>query len=273
MATKPREQKDLVKIQAPEGVPDYLAQYLETDTSLDALKKERTLSRFKVIQGSASQELKKIFNEGDVIISPGQTLVANMIKQLQESERFRIVPIFFFVEYCKWADRNDTSSPTILARSNDKTSDIAKKAKDANLRDEEYGDGFIAHYVEHLNFACILYGEHPLAAQREPFILGFSRGEWTLGKSFITSLSRLSSPLWSTVWELHSAIRQRKGNTWWGIDFSVPEKDKFISKEDVEFFKNAHIELKTLFEQQRLAVDHSERPDDDGDGGSKENEF
>jgi hypothetical protein len=270
MATKERGGRDLQKVNTPEGLPDYLATLATGDHSLEDLRQERTLSRIKVIHGSSSPELKKIFDEGDVIISPGQTLIAKVIKAEQSSESFFMVPLMFFVEFCKWKDLNDTGSPTILARSFDKGSDIAAKAKNFQKRDEPYGDGFTARYVEHLNFVSVIVGYHPLANQMEPFILGFCKGEWGVGKNFITTLARMSAPLWSTVWKFNSCARSKGSYNWWGIDFLVPNQEKdgigrFITQDQVEIFHAAHEELRKLHSEHRLVVDRSDIDDVNAD--------
>lgn len=260
---KERGSRDLQKVNTPNGLPDYLTSIAQEDTSLDDLRQERTLSRIKVIHGTSSQELKKLYDEGDVIVNPGQTLLAKVNKEKQESEAFFMVPLFFFIEFCQWSDLNDASSPTILARSFDKGCDLARKARDINLRSEKYGEDFTTRFVEHLNFACVLVGDHPLANQMEPFILGFSKGEWGVGKNFITTLARMSAPLWSTVWKFHSSARSKQSYSWWGIDFLPADLkedgiDRFITQEQVELFRSSHLELKKLFEDRMLVVDRSD---------------
>lgn len=265
MATKEQTQRDLQKVTGPQELPNYLAELAKEDTSLAELRQERVLSRIKVIHGSAGPELKKLFSEGDVIVSPGQTLIANVIKEDQMSESWLMVPLLFFMEYCKWKDIKDTNSPTILARTFDKGNDLATMAKDPAKREEKYGenDCYTARYIEHLNFVSMIVGDHPLANQMEPFILGFCKGEWMIGKNFITTLARLDAPLWSTVWKFNASFRSRNNFNWWGIDYTIPdlEKDKigrFITEDQVDLFKSSHEELKKLLAERMLIVDRSD---------------
>jgi len=271
MATKDRGNKsDIQKFKAPEGLPDYLAEVSKNDESLDTLKQERTLSRLKIISGNSGADLKKLFDEGDVIANPGQTLIAKAVKADQASEPFFMVPLFFFIEFCHWSDVNDNASPTIFARSFDKGSDLAAKARNADAREENYGDGYVSRYVEHLNFASVIVGDHPLAGQMEPFVIGFQRSSWATGKNLITTLARLEAPLWSTVWGFQSKYITKKFN-YWNFDYFVPDEEKhgigrFITKDQVDLFKATHLELKELFEERMLVVDRSDSEDiDEGD--------
>jgi hypothetical protein len=233
------------------------------------LKKERLVSRIKIIHASSGSELKKVFDEGSVIISPGQALIAEVEKRNEQGKPFFMVPAFFFIEFCKWADIKDNSSPSIIARSTDKGSDLALKARNSDRRFEEYGNegAFTARYVEHLNFISFLYGDHPLAENGEPFVLGFCRGEFMTGKNFITSISRIKAPLWSQVWKFNTQHRDRNNFQWWGLDFSRPDEEidgvpGFIKENEIEFFRTAHEELKQQFENRLLVVDRSEQEDE-----------
>ncbi len=271
--------RDIVPVKAPEGVPSYLAEFSgEQDTSLNDMQAYRILPRLKVIQGTAKQELLKQYDPGTIILSPANVKVADVDKKEQcSSDPFLFVPLFFFVEFCKWADLKDKSSNSIVDRTFDPGSDIAAKSRDKNQRTEEYGEKkqFKYRYVEHLNFAGFIYAkndgsEHPLKG--EACCLHFERGEFGKGTSFITAASmRRGLPLWSQVWELTAGFRPKSDDKkWWGIDFSIPldEKLRVIKPDEVAFFKATHEELKSLHAKKKLVVDAS-GGDDDADEAAR----
>lgn len=240
--------------------PTFLTQYLDEDTSTDALNEYRVLTRVKVLQALSDTELKEEFGEGGVILSPGNALVA------PKGEAFEFVPLFFFAEFCLWSDRDDPGTPAILERSFDPSSEICKKARDPNSRVEAYGDNdqFERRYVEHLNFAGVIYGEHPLA--NTPCVLSFSRGEFGQGSNFISAIklrkvAGRQAPIWSQVWSFSSAFRDLgPKKRWFGLDFASPGQP-YIDEKDAEDFHNLYLGLKEDHEKARLVVDHSEGED------------
>lgn len=261
--------KDIVKMNAPASIPSYLAEHVENDTSLVGMKEYRVVPRLKVIQTTAKQELLKLFDAGDVIIQPGAALVVKHEKSEDHSAPFLFVPVFFFVEFCKWADLKDSSSQTILARSFDLSSDIAKNARSEKTREEKYGEGkFTARYCEHLNFLCFIYNEdNPLKG--ELVTLSFARGEFGTGTNFISTITIRKAPLWSQIFTAHTSYRDKgPDRKWWGIDVKPAEGTNFVPESEVQFFKDAHVEMKKLYDEKRIIVDHSDR-DEEADDPTK----
>lgn len=275
-------ERDLVAVNAPAGVPDYLRGH--EDDSLESMKEYRVLPRLKVIQGTSHADLLKIFDVGDIVLSPGNAIVATVDKKRQLSKvPFFMTFSYFFVEFCKWSDIDDKSSATILERSFDASSEIAKRAKDPKKRFEPYGGSgenhpFEARYVEHLNFAGFIYGDdHPFKG--EMCVQSFNRGEFGTGTRFINVATLRKAPLWSQVWKASVGFRDKgPKNKWWGIDFSIPEQDDgvqpLISESEVEFFKEASAEMKRLHEARKIIVDHEGTDDrDKEDPPDAESEF
>lgn len=249
--------------------PDYLAKYVEQDTSLDGLKEYRVVPRFKIIQATTEEELKETFGEGSAIIRPGDTLIC---KHKKDPKSFDFVPLFFFAEWAKWRDLRGTG-PMILDRSHDPSSEVAIKAKSADSRKELYEghDGLTdtekQYYnnVEHLRFIGVIYGDHPLVGT--PVTLSFERGEWGQGKNFISAVSMrrqlindesVQVPLWAQVWTLqtthHAPDATRK---WYGFKFEAAEQS-IILPEEAETMRSMHEEFKDLFAKQRLMVQDDE---------------
>jgi len=251
--------------------PNWLTTYEEPDDSIVDMAEYRILSRLKVVQSMSAEELKENFGEGSIIIAPGNVLVA------AKKEPVLFVPVFFFTEFCVWGDRDDIAGPTIRDRSFDKAGDIARRCRDPERREEEYDDGkFKARYVEHLNFAGFIYGDHPQTMTA--CVLSFSRGEFGTGRNFINAVTLRkvggkTAPLWSQVWKLQTNFRDGGASKkWWGIDPTNPDDDtpSFISAEQVEFFKTEHVSCKEDFEKSKLLVDHGDDPEANDDEDSFE---
>ncbi len=297
MAKKDRDDPGaaIVRHDQPMGLANYLEAEAAEDTSLDATKEYRILPRIKVIQSTASGDLKKNFDEGDVIFSPSNVLVAKVVKAEQRSETpFMFVPVYFFVEFMKMSDLKDKGSPTVVARTFDPATDIARRARDNEKRYEGYGekkkDGFqyTYRYVEALNFPGLIYGpnDHPLKG--ETCVLQYARGEFSQGKAFISAVNMrkidpmkpAKMPLWAQVWQFSSGYRDKgEDKKWWGLDHSVAEDASLrqIKQEEVELFKSTHAELKAAHEANKLRVDQSDRDEEAEDvakeEAKKENKF
>ena len=263
MATKKRESgQEIVRVNAPEGVPDYLAAHIAEDTSLDNLQEYKILPRIKIVQSTANGELLKVFSPGDIILFPGNVMVAPYFKAEQKSEAFLFVPLFFFTEFCMWSDLKDTTSKKIQERTFDAGSSLAIRSKDPNRREEKYGDKsqFTRRYVEHLNFPGIIYAKSQCQGQLST--LSFARGDFQTGLNFITALTMRKMPLWSQVVELNSVYHERGADVkYYGFEHRFQEGEKNITAEEVDFFKKLHNELKDLFAKKLLVVD---RTDEEG---------
>jgi hypothetical protein len=253
-----------------EGNAGFLAQY-QDDKSLQSMKQHMIVPRLKLIQAMTDAKLKERFGEGACIITPGEALVCGT-----EDAGFDFVPLFFFSEYCKWSDLKDKESPSIMERSFDPTSDIAKRAANADTRDEVYeGDENkppkqqrFYRYVHHFCWAGVIYGDHPLADTA--VVLSMERGEYGNGRAFITSQqmrrqtlddgSRVQVPLWAQVWKLVPASRTGEQGNWFGFNF---EGNGVISEVHAADFRARHLDLERAHEENRLRVDRSEDGLDD----------
>lgn len=254
-------------IKKVEGVdPNFLAEYIEQDHSLDVLREHRVVPRLKIIQSPSDAALKRTFGEGACILRPGDVLIC---KYEEDPVSFGIVPVFFFIEFAKWQDLKATSGPMVEERSFDPTSDLAKRARDVKRRFEIYpGQEGIDEkeqcryrYVEHLRFISIIYGDHPLVGT--PVTISFERGEFNQGKNFISAISLrrqivnnkpISVPLWAQVWAMKTTYREPdKSRKWYGFSFESADPSIILASE-APAFKSLHDEMKDLFEKQRLLV-------------------
>lgn len=245
------------------SLPAYLAS--EKDGSLDTMAQHRVLPRLKILQAMSSPDLRKEFGEGAVLVQPGNMFVGG------PDQPFLFVPLFFFEEYCKWSDLNDSGSPTIMQRSFDPSSDIAAKAKNPDLRVEDYGDPkqkFQARYVQHLNFAGIVYKAEG-NSDMIPVVMSFSRGEFSTGRNFCTSCFMRKGPLWSQVWQVGTTERHKDKYQWMGFKIDAPtDSPPFIKEEEVSLFRSMYQELEELHKKAMLSVDASEHDSDPVDAAT-----
>jgi hypothetical protein len=271
----PRTETAALKVKGTD--PNYLAQYIEKDNSLDGLKEHVTVPRFKLIQATTENELKVNFGEGSVIVRPGDALIC---KFEADPKSFEFLPLFFFVEWAKWRDLKG-SGPMILERTHDASHSIAINSKSVETRKQLYEGHenldekarLYYSYVEHLRFVGVIYGDHPLVGT--PVTLSFERGEWRQGKNFISAVSmrrqRINDeskqvPLWAQVWRLktihHAPDAERK---WYGFHFEAPERS-IILADEAPAMKALHEEYKDLFKKQRLMVIDEAESTSSGDG-------
>lgn len=255
---------DLTEIK---GGANWLANVSAEDTSMESLSEHRILPRVKIIQSLSEQSLKDQFGEGGAILSPGNGLIC------KRGEHFDFVPLFFFNEFIKWADLNDTGSPSILDRTFDAASPTAIKARNPANREEAYGSGFKARYQEHLNYCGLIYGDSELAGTA--CVLGFTKGEFYKGKEFASALflrkiDGKQAPLWSMVWRFMPAFREKGSYKWFGLDFCNPPQDSlFIKEEEATSMRNEHLALKQDFENRKLAVDLTETESSTADASTE----
>ena len=274
-----RNESSVEKVEGTDA--NFLARYLEQDTSLGDLKGYRIVPRLKIIQDPADQKLKATFGVGSVIVRPGDVLVCHCPGEDVLDGNFFFVPIFFGPEFCKWADlKKAGQEPAIHERTIDPTSEIAKKSRDAQARKELYpGHDKLEErqkcyyrYVEHLRFIGMVYGEHPLAGT--PVAMSFERGEFGQGRNFISAVSlrrqligekQCPIPLWSQVWKFttqyHNPDPSRK---WYGFKY---EPAGIIKPDEAETFNSLYTEFKDLWMKQKLVVD-DEAGDEAVDAGA-----
>ncbi len=265
------DKKDIQKVPGTMAGASALSRFAESDNSMSLIKQYRVVPRLKYIQGLSDPNLKKQFGEGAVIVRPGDALVAK-----DADHPFLFVPQFFFSEFCKWSDRRDKEQPSIVERSYDPTSNLAKLCGDKNKRDLIYSghesrtakEQWHYKHVQHFCFPGLIYGDHPLAG--ESVVLSFERGEWITGRQFIGAVGMRRHeghrvPLWAQVWKMTPALRKNDQGSWYALDYSAPEQPVILESEMDSYFAS-HQELAHLHEENRLRVDFT----DDKEGSEPE---
>jgi len=281
MAKRNETSKDVVKVNP---MMNMMAKIAKEDKSLDSMNEYRVLPRFKLLQGMTAEDLKDKFGEGSAIVRPGDTLVTS------KEGSFDFVPLMFFGEFTKMADRRDKENPMIMARSFDPSSDLAKKARSKELRWELYpGERPDAdkpkkfRYVEHLRFPGLIYGGHDLRGVAA--VLSFEKGEYYQGQNLIQAIKLrrekfideetgeakpFQVPLYCQVWTLSPGQRTRDDKKWWGFNFKAAENPN-VDETDIDSFRLQHQELVDLHAKQRIVVDgdDSEEEQDSAANSSK----
>jgi len=250
-----------------EGAPAGLAKYAtkQNEEMTRAMKAKRVLSRLKRIQGMTDDSLKAKHGEGSVILHPTGVKIAD------RDEDFAFVPLFFFLEYTKDSDLEDSEADFILERSFDTASNIAILAQDKERRTEDYADGrkrkdgtpMRYRYVEHFVFPGVLYGG---PNNMTPCVISFERGEHFQGQNLCSAwdmrkIGMDNAPMWACVWNFRSVLRTRDTFKWFGWDFDNPEK-MYIEEGEYETFHSMHEELARLHAERLLVVDRTDTEED-----------
>jgi len=283
MAKRNETSKDVVKINP---MMNMMAKIAQEDKSLDSMNEYRVLPRFKLLQGQTAEELKDKFGEGSAIVRPGDTLVAD------KEGSFDFVPLMFFGEFTKVADRRDKDNPMIMARSFDPSSEIAKRARSKELRFELYpGEKATAEnpkkfrYIEHLRFPGLIYGSHDLRGVAA--VLSFEKGEFGQGQNFIQAIKLrrekfideetgepkpFQVPLYCQVWTLSPGHRAPGDKKWWGFNFKAAENPN-VDGQDIESFRAQHVELTELHNKQRIVVDGDDSEEETQDSAANSTKY
>jgi len=250
-----------------QGAPEWLVVESEEDQSLDAMQQYRILPRLKLMQSMTDSKRKEaVGGEGTAVVTPGDMVVC------ERDGGFLAVPCFYFTEWLKQSHLEDKENPQFMDRSFEADSDLARRAKSKESRYEEYSDGrkdsdgklMRFRYIEQHNFVMYLYGDHPMAGT--PLTMGFSKGEYMKGTAFINACMARRVPLYGQVWSFSVGYRERPPKKWFGFDFSNPsEVSPWISKEELPYYKEQHLELAADFKKKRLIVDMSDQDPDSED--------
>jgi hypothetical protein len=228
--------------------------------SLATMRHHRTLARVSVIQAMTASELKTKYGEGSLVLVSGEKALCKV------GERVSLVPLLFFDEYISWNDRKDKASPMIEAKSFDPASLVGSKALDPKRWEEKYGakNEFLRRNSHHLNFVCVVYGEHEL--QGMPVTLSYSRGGFRKGKALIDAIKmrRIQGqqvPLYGCVFSFAPEVaRDREGHEYWVAGFRNPDApaSPWISPEHAPIAEALHKELLKDYLSRDLSVKHEE---------------
>jgi len=202
----------------------------------EELGKYQNQSRLALVQPQSGQDLKALGAEGTVLLQPDGIVVAP-----PESE-FVIIPIAFWVSWEIHSDIDDTASNYVLESTMDENSEIAKRSRDPQLREEAYGNNFTRKYVECLNFAIRIDSGD---AKGEMGVLTFSGGEHRVGRKLSGVLNRRPASIFGNRIALSTARRTKDRYNWFGFEINNPSEGGAIvqTQEEYEALKEMHAEF------------------------------
>ena len=245
MTAKKKETTELTtSTDSPIVVPDWMQQ--EEVKGVDSVGEFMVTPRMTIVQAMSDHERKEAFGEGGVAIMPDGIKVASM------DEPFVVIPLIFWASWEIRSDLNDSATPMIENSTQDPSSEVARKARCKDTREETYGNGFTRKYVEALNFIVkIDSGE----AKGELATISFSIGEHHTGSRLCGLLKRRPCSIFANRIELKTAVRQRNNRSWYGFEFNNPVDTPIIQdKETYMELSKMHDSLKGLVSSEAFKV-------------------
>ena len=228
-------------------VPDFLR--TAPKEGLDDLSKYQTTPRLAIVQGQSSPDRKEAFGEGGVAVMPDGAKVA------AKGEEFIAIPLVFWPTWEVWSDINNTQSQMVTEITQDETSEIARRCKSPDLRDERYGDRneFVRKYVECLNF-IIRIETGPSAGSVA--IVTFNGGEHYTGAKLCGLLKRRPVSIFANRIAFKSAIRARNNRSWYGLNFNNPADGKATIQTQEEYaeLQQMHRELAAMVGAESIKI-------------------
>jgi hypothetical protein len=235
------------------SLPSYL-KGLEDD-SLKDVRKYRVVPLVGFAQKSHPSEFVEKFGVGSAVAYRLNAVIA------RAGEQVLMHPIFFFTEFVHYSDRNDKQAEKkVLDRTFDDQSDIAKFARNKDLRKKPYERGdktFYEKFVEHLTFFVVIEsGEF----KGQLATITFASGEFNTGQNFLNELAMRGAPLWATRWNFRSEIKKHweENYDWWGWDIAFAG---FIEEEEVPQFNKMYEETKKGFAERSMGTEYGDAPD------------
>lgn len=258
--------------------PDYLIEHTET-TGTELLSQYVVPPRLKIVQPLTRPPLIEMFNPGDMVALPSNTLIDSINevggkKPMEESPGIIVVPIFFYPE---WISTNPLVGdlPFIRDRSFDSGSEIAIKSRNPKTRTEQYPGSNdpkqVIRYTEVLNYIFVLMTETDIGS--EPILMSFSKSEHKAGTTLNSLVKMRKAPIFSCMFKGVIKQRSNQQGRWFGMDFANPPKDVggwVTDKRLFDSFKLAHDSFKDAYERNLLVADYDAPNDSEMDGGSAE---
>lgn len=239
--------KALAKTSAPQ-VPAHLRD--APAEGLDNLGQYAQTPRVKIIQSQsmkdATRELQDEFGIGAVVIMPERVLVA------RAEEPIHVVPAFWWPSWARWPDLKDASGEAMI-ETMDPASEIAKRAKNPQLREEPYPNAsdLKYKYVENLNFACEIQDGEAAGAVA---VFAFNRGSHAVGRSICSYLKRRGVAIYGNVLRFECKITSNAaGQQYHRIEYHAAAAP-FAPKETVDRLQPVHADMKRAYESQILGV-------------------
>ncbi len=230
--------------------------------------------RLKVIQPMSQGEAADRFAVGDAVVLPHMIKLAGVGveegtgKPRKEGDRFHVVPLDFWVEYCKWTPiQLKGQMPAVVETTTDPNSRLAVMSRDVKLRKSEPvpgQDGYFFRAVEHINFLFVTLDVPDLLGM--PFLVSFQRAEHKVGTTLMAMLQARRAASYGCVYAAAIKERTNEQGKWYGMDIMnpAPNVPRFVKHEPLfRHFEAMYGEIHQMIEQKLVQVDHDWAPEDE----------
>jgi hypothetical protein len=240
MAKRNDTSSQITKVNPSPGVMAERPEWMQVEgraiKGTEELKQYVIVPRIKVIQKQARAETQAKYKIGDVIVSPlGAMLVPaptdREITAENPGDPLLFTPIFFWTDYYTQNPIELQNAPMIVegSRTADPKSEVARRAKDKELRQEELkgadgkplkvgGKQLYVRHIESLNYIII----PRLTQVVDPVVLSFQKGEWFTGSKFAGMIRMRRASLFECIFQVRVTPRSRNGNDWLGLEPDAP---------------------------------------------------
>jgi hypothetical protein len=193
-------------------------------------------SFFKLVQ-SQSNELKELYDEGTLLVTPENVEVVKYNKEMKRSDDVFFVPLLWYPEFT--IHNPFGHSEFIRERTLDPESELAQKcrSRDPKHRSFECPEQVnerdnSCKYVEHLNFIVVLL-THNEEAGTKPIVITTCLGEWKSGAALLSLISSRPHSIYGGIYRFYISKHSGGGNSWYGWNFSNPPsgQSRFVSDE------------------------------------------
>lgn len=262
------------RVDMPE-VPEWM-RVDKAELGTEAMAQYISPPRLKIVQGQSGIELKRDFPESTVIVVASGTKPQQLTPAVDmripnvHSQKFRIVPIFFFAEFTL-QNPGGLGMPFIRDRSTDPNSPLAMRCrgdfKQRKMQCPEHKDKECS-FAEVLNFIVAIQ-DRPEFDQF--YLMSFNKGEFTTGRNWCQSVRYPQGiPCYSQIFEVDVSIRTKEQNSWWGFNIEPavrPDgKLEFLTdKSWFEYYRHQFLDLQDKAREQLIIVDYEAEAQVNGD--------
>lgn len=256
------EETELTEVQNTQvTVPDFMKD--SVDHSAGAMTEFIRPNRIRCLQSLSDLVKERHYHAGDIIALPLKQMIAPVKLNEQGAptktgEPFHIVPIYFYPEYITWNPRG--SKKAIRERTTDPNSEIAKKARNPETREETIDSEKVKHQ-EHLNFIVMVIDAPGF--ENMAMSLSYSKSEWLTGSNLCTLIRSRQAPSYGCIFKAQANMRTNSEGEWYGIDVSNPDSNQsaFVeNKEQFEAYEKLHDQFHKAYEKGLIDIGHDEEP-------------
>lgn len=246
------------EIAKTEDRPSFLQESAPVGT--DGLASKVRPSFVKIVQKQSNDEMIDLFGTGSIILSPDMELVC------RADELATFVPLFYYVEYCKWAPLAlKGQEPMIVERTFDPKHPVAIRSQSPATWKEDHpshpgNPKYQYHYREHLNFIIKLTDEEHL--HREPVLLSFSKTNYSVGQRLAKLVLQRRASIFAGKYDLGVRVRESAENAWRVYTIDNSQGGSWVSdKAEYDSYAAAHEYYKELQKSRDLDVSYDDESD------------